>query len=79
MRVELHRVSHDVSHLVISPVVHAFHRMHDTSLHGFETVLYMWDGAVENGIAGVVEEPVLVHAAKVMNRRSVESVNWFVV
>ncbi len=65
--VELHGVSHDVCHLIISAVVHALHRVQDAALNGFQTVFYMRDGTVENGIGGIVQKPVLVHAAQVVH------------
>ena len=79
MRVELHRVSHDIRHLVIAPVVHAFHRVEDTSLYGFQTVAQVGDGTFEDHVGGVIQEPVLVHATEVVNGCSVEAVHGFIV
>ena len=60
--VELHGMSHDVGHLVISAVVHALHRVHNAALHGLEAVLNVRHGTFQDYIAGVIQEPVLVHA-----------------
>ena len=79
MRVELHRVAHDIGHLIITSVVHALHRMQDAPLHGLQSVFDMRHGPFQNHIAGIVQEPVLVHAAQVMYGRSVEPVGRSVV
>ena len=79
MGVELHRVSHNVRHLVVSPVIHALHGVQDASLHGFQAIFDMWHGTIENGIAGIVEEPVLIHTAQMMHGGSVEAVYGFIV
>ena len=75
MGVELHGVAHDVGHLVVAAVVHALHRVQDASLNGLQSVLDMGHGALQYHVGGVVEEPVLVHAAEVMHDRSVETVH----
>ena len=46
VRVELHGVTNDVSHLVKASVVHSFHGVHDASLYGFEAVNDMRNSAV---------------------------------
>ena len=79
MRVELHRVAHDVRHLIISAVVHALHRVEDASLHGLQTVLDMGDGTIQDAITGVVQEPVLVHAAQVVYRCGIKAVYGLIV
>ena len=76
---ELHRVAHDVRHLVISAVVHPLHRVHNSSLHGLETVLDVGNGAVENRIRRIVEEPRLIHPRQVVHHRGVEAVHRLVV
>ena len=48
MWVELHSVPDDVCHLIISSVIHAFHRMQDASLNRFQTILYMWHSTLED-------------------------------
>ena len=79
MRVKLHRVSHDVGYLIISPVVHTFHGVQDTSLHGLEAVLDVRNGALEYHIRGIIEKPVLIHATEMMHCSSVETVYGFIV
>ena len=79
MRVKLHGMAHDVGHFVVAAVVHALHRVQDAALYGLQTVLNVGDGAFQNDIRGVVEKPVLVHAAEVVNGGSIEAVDWLVV
>ena len=79
MRVELHGVSHDVGHLIISAIVHSFHRVENASLHRFQTVAQMGHGSLQDYVAGVIQEPVLIHAAKMMNRCGIKAVTWFIV
>ena len=45
--VELHGVAHNVGHLVVSAVVHAFHGVQYAPLHGFQSVLDVWHGALQ--------------------------------
>ena len=47
MGVELHGVTHNIRHLVITTVVHTLHRMEDASLHRFQSVLDMGDGTLK--------------------------------
>ena len=47
VRMKLHRVSHDVGHLVVTAVVHSLHRMENASLHGLESVLEMRHRALQ--------------------------------
>ena len=77
--VELHGVAHDVGHLVVAPVVHSFHRVQYAPLHGLQAVLDVGDGALQYNVRGIVEKPVLVHAAQVVHRRGVKPVYGFVV
>ena len=79
MRVELHRVSHDIGHLVVSSVVHAFHGVEDASLHGFQSVFDMRHSSLQNYIRRIVEEPVLIHAAEVVYGGCIESVHRLIV
>ena len=79
MRVELHGVSHDVCHLVEAAVVHALHRVQDATLHRLEAVFDVWHGTFQNHIAGIVEEPVLIHARQVVHCRCVEAIGGAVV
>ena len=75
VRVELHRVSHDVGHLVVAPVVHTLHRVQDAALHGLEAVLDVRNGAIQYGVGGIVQKPVLVHTAQVVHGSSVETIH----
>ena len=79
MRMELHGVSYDVGHLVVTTVVHTFHGVQDTALHRLQTVLYMRHGTFQNYIGCVVEEPVLIHTTQVVYGGCVEAVNRLVV
>ena len=76
---ELHGVTHDVGHLVVSSVVHALHAVEDASLHGFQAVLDMGYGAFENHVRRIVQEPVLVHAAQMVDGSGVETVHGLIV
>ena len=64
--VELHRVAHDVGHLVEASVVHALHGVHDAPLHGLEAVGDVRHGAFQDYVGCVVEEPTLVHLVQVV-------------
>ena len=77
--VELHGVSYNVCYLIISAVVHALHGVQNAALYGFQTVLDMWHGTLQNNIGGVVQEPVLIHAAQMMHGSSVETVYGLIV
>ena len=79
VRVELHRMSHDVSHLVVSSVIHALHGVEDASLYGFQSVFDMRYGSLQDHIRCIVEEPVLIHSAEVMYGRSIKTVHRFVI
>ena len=79
MGVKLHRMAHDVGHLVVAAVVHALHRVEDAALHGFQTVVDFRHGTLENHIRGVVEKPVLVHPAEVVHGGGIEAVHRTVV
>ena len=63
MRVELHRGADDVGDLVEAAVVHVPERVEDAALDGLQAVVDVRDRAVEDDVAGVVEEPVAVAAA----------------
>ena len=64
MGVVLHRQAHDVGYLVEVAVVGLLHGMQDAPLHGLEAVLDVWHGTLKYHIGGIVEKPVLVHAAQ---------------
>ena len=77
--VKLHGVAHNVGHFVVPSVVHAFHRVQYTALNRFQAVGDVGHGAFQDNVRGVVEEPILVHATKVMHRRGIEAVGGFIV
>ena len=79
VRVKLHGMSHDVRHLVIAAVVHALHRVQDAALHRLQTVLNVRHGPFEDDVRGIVQEPVLIHAAQVVHGSCVEAVHGLVV
>ena len=79
VRVKLHGVSHNVRHLVISPVVHALHRVQYASLHRFQSVLDVGHGALQYYVRCIVQKPVLIHAAQVMHCSCVKSVHGLIV
>ena len=79
MRMKLHGMSHDIRYFVEPAVIHTFHGVQDTSLYGFQSVLDMWNGTVEDGIRGIVQKPVLVHATQMVYGGSVEAVDWLIV
>ena len=68
MRMELHRMTHDIRHLVVAPVVEPLHRVQDAALHGLQAVVDVRHGTLENHIRGIVEEPMLVHPREVVHR-----------
>ena len=76
---ELHGVAHDVGHLIISPVVHALHRVKYTPLDGFQSVFDVGNGALQDDIRSVVEEPVLIHSAQMVNGSGIETVHGLIV
>ena len=77
--VKLHGMAHNVGHFVVPSVVHAFHRVQYAALNRFQAVGDVRHGAFQDNVRGVVEEPILVHATKVMHRRGIEAVGGFVV
>ena len=79
VRMELHGMAHNVSHLVESAVVHTLHRVEYASLHGFQAVLNMGHGTLKYDVRGIVEKPVLIHAAQMMNGRCVKTVHRLVI
>ena len=79
MGMELHGMADDVSHLVVSSVVHSLHGVEDAPLHGLQSVLDMRHGTLQDYIRGVIQEPVLVHSAEMVHGGSVEAVGGGVV
>ena len=79
MRVELHRMSYDVGHLVISSVVHPLHRVEDASLYRFQTIFDMGHSTIQDAVAGVIEKPGLIHTTEVVDSCGIEAVHGFIV
>ena len=79
MGVELHGVAHDVGHLVVTPVFHAPHGVQDAPLHGLQSVHDVGYGAFQYHVRGIVQKPVLVHAAQLVLHVLVLRVGGFVV
>ena len=79
MRMELHGMAHNVCHLVEPAVVHTLHRVEYASLHGFQAILNMRHGTLKYDVRGIVEKPVLIHAAQMMNGRCVKTVHRLVI
>ena len=61
VRVVLHGVTHDISHLVEAAVLQLVHRVQDTALHGLEAVIHVRESTVEDDVGGVVQVPFAVH------------------
>ena len=74
VRVKLHGMPHDVGHLVVASVVHSFHRVENTSLHGFQSVLDVRHGTFQYHVRGIIQKPTLIHSAEVMNHRGIKAV-----
>ena len=79
VRMELHRLAHDVGHLVVSPVFHAAHGMQDAALHGFQSVGHMGHSTLQDDVGGVIQEPVLVHPAQAVTHIPALGVGGFVI
>jgi hypothetical protein len=60
-------MTHDVRHLVVTTIVHTLHGVQDTTLYGLETVAYMRHGTLQDYIRGIVQKPILVHTAEMVN------------
>ena len=60
----LHSLTHDICHLVVATILNTLHSVQDTALHGFQTILQMGHGTLEDNIRGIVQEPVLIHTRK---------------
>ena len=77
--VELHGVAHDVGHLVVASVIHALHGVQDASLHGLQSVLDMGHGTLQDHVGGIVEKPILVHAAQMVHGSCIKTVHGLIV
>ena len=60
MRMVLHRVADDVGDLVVTAVFQLVHAVQDAALHGLEAIMNVRHGALQDDVAGVVEEPVAI-------------------
>ena len=79
MRVKLHGVSHDIGNLVVASIVHSLHRVENTSLHRLQTILDMRYGALKDYVGSIIQEPVLIHARKMVNYGCVKTINGTVI
>ena len=62
VRMEFHCLAHNIRHLVISSVVHAFHGVQYAPLHRFQSVVEMRHCAFQNHIACIIQKPILIHS-----------------
>jgi hypothetical protein len=60
MRVILHRVADDVGDLVVTAIFQLIHAVQNAALHGLEAIVNVRHGALQDDVAGVVEEPVAI-------------------
>ena len=56
----LHGVADDISDFVVTAVFQFVHGMEDAALDGFEAVIDVGDGAFEDDVGSVFEEPVAI-------------------
>ena len=66
MGVVLHRLADDVRHLRVAAVVHPVHRVEHAALDGLQAVHDVRNRPLEDHIGGVIQEPVLEHAGKLV-------------
>ena len=64
MRMQFHGLADDGGHFRISAVIDLEHRMQDTSLDRFQSIVNMRHGPLEYDIRRVVEKPLLEHPGK---------------
>ena len=76
---KLHGVTHDISHLVVSAIIHTFHGVENASLHRLQSVLDVRNGTLQNYVRGIVEEPVLIHTAEMVYSGCIESVHRLII
>ena len=69
VRVVGHGSTDDGGHLLVAAVVVFEKGMQNTALYRFESVFVVRNGAVQNHVAGVVQEPPVVEFFKVVNVR----------
>jgi hypothetical protein len=51
----------------------------DTALYGLQAVAQMGHGSLQDYVAGVIQKPVLIHAAKMVDRCGIKAVAWFII
>ena len=66
MRMELHGMAHNVGDLIVTPIVEPPHGMEDTTLHRLESIVDVRHGPLKNHVGGIIQEPILVHAGKMI-------------
>ena len=66
MRMVLHGLSNDVSHLVVAAIIDYLHGMQDATLHRLQSVGQVRHGTLQDDVTRIVEEPVLVHATQMV-------------
>ena len=71
MRVVFHRVTDDVSYLVVAAVFQLAHGVEDAALDWLKTVVGVRHGALKDHVAGVIEEPLAEHVVDVARIRLV--------
>lgn len=55
MRVVLHRIAHNIGHLVVAAIVHALHRVQNAALHRLKTIHNMRHGTLQYHIRGILQ------------------------
>ena len=60
--VVLHRVAHNVGHLVETAVVQLLHRMKNAPLHRLQSILNVRHRTFKDDIRGIIEKPILEHS-----------------
>ena len=73
VRVILHSLTNDVRHLVVLAVIHRLHGVQDTALYRLQTILDSRHSTLEYHIRSIVQEPVLVHARKMILHSIIET------
>ena len=58
---EMHSITHNSRHLIITTILSLAHRVENTPLHGFQTILNMGHSTLQDNIRGIVQKPILVH------------------
>ena len=66
MRMELHRMANDISHLVVLAIIHPLHRVHDAPLHRLKAISNMWHSTLQDYIGSIIQEPILIHLVQMV-------------